>query len=92
MRARFLDKDPDCFATDRSNRVSYITQGWKMTNPQALTDVGPVPGHKAPIEIPEDVLKMYARHYGALASRPASMFCIARTPSKVSPLAWAAAS
>ncbi len=51
MRAGFLGKDPDSvvdesptlFATDRTDRVTYIAQGWKVTDPQALADIGPVP-------------------------------------------------
>jgi hypothetical protein len=54
MRARFLGKDPNSqvdnsptlFATDRTDRVTYIAQGWKVTDPQALADVGPVPDHE----------------------------------------------
>lgn len=71
MRATFLGKDPESiegesptlFATDRADRVTYIAQGWKVTDPQALADIGPVPGHETLIEIPEDVLKFYARRY-----------------------------
>jgi len=71
MRAKFLGKDPDSqvdnsptlFATDRTDRVTYIAQGWKVTDPQALADVGPVPDHETLIEIPEEVLKFYARRY-----------------------------
>ena len=71
MRARFLGKDPDSqvdnsptlFVTDRTDRMTYIAQGWKVTDPQVLADVGPVPDHETLIEIPEDVLKFYARRY-----------------------------
>ena len=71
MRAKFLGKDPDSqvdnsptlFATDRTDRVTYIAQGWKVTDPQALADIGPVPDHETLIEIPEDVLKMYALRF-----------------------------
>jgi hypothetical protein len=71
MRARFLGKDPDSqtgnsptlFATDRADRVTYIAQGWKVTDPQALADIGDVPGNETLVEIPEDVLRMYARRY-----------------------------
>jgi hypothetical protein len=71
MRAHFLGKDPDSqegqsptlFATDRTDRVTYIAQGWKVTDPEALADVGDVPNHEGLIEIPEDVLKMYVRRY-----------------------------
>lgn len=71
MRARFLGKDPESqegqsptlFATDRTDRKTYIAQGWIVTDPQALADIGPVPEGEAIIEIPKDVLKMYARRY-----------------------------
>jgi hypothetical protein len=70
MRARFLGKDPESqegqsptlFATDRIDRKTYIAQGWVVTDPQALADVGPVPEGEAIIEIPEDVLEFYARN------------------------------
>ncbi|HEY6421916.1 MAG TPA: hypothetical protein VIY28_01445 [Pseudonocardiaceae bacterium] len=49
MRAHFLGKDPESiegesptlFATNRTDRVTYIAQGWKVTDPQVLADVGP---------------------------------------------------
>jgi hypothetical protein len=71
MRAEFLGKDPDStegdsptlFATDRTDRVTYIAQGWRVTDPQVLADVGSVPDHETLIEIPEDVLKFYVRRY-----------------------------
>ncbi len=71
MRATFLGKDPESiegesptlFATDRPDRVTYIAQGWKVTDAQALADIGRVPDHETLIEIPEDVLKFYARRY-----------------------------
>src|SRR2546426_5620368 len=71
MRARFLGKDPDSqvdnsptlFATDRTDRKTSIAQGWRVTDPQALADIGPVPDHETLIEIPEEVLKFYARRY-----------------------------
>jgi hypothetical protein len=71
MRARFLGTDPDSqegqsptlFATDRTDRTTYIAQGWVVTDPQALADVGDVPPGEAIIEIPEDVLKFYLRNH-----------------------------
>ena len=71
MRARFLGKDPESnvgdsptlFATDRTDRSTFIAQGWKVTDSQVLADVGPVPEHEALIEIPEDVLRFYVRKY-----------------------------
>lgn len=71
MRAWLLGKDPNSqegqsptlFATDRSDRVTYIAQSWKVTDPQALADVGDVPDHETLIEIPEEVLAMNAWRY-----------------------------
>ena len=71
MRAQLLGKDPESqegnsptvFATDRTDRMTYIAQGWRVTDPQALADVGPIPDHETLIEIPEDVIKMYALRY-----------------------------
>jgi hypothetical protein len=71
MRAKFLGTDPESqegqsptlFATDRTDRSTFIAQGWKVTDPQVLADVGPIPDHEAIIEIPEDVLKFYVRKY-----------------------------
>jgi hypothetical protein len=70
MRAQFLGKDPESqvensptlFATDRTDRKTYIAQGWVVTDPQVLADIGPVPDGEAIIEIPEDVLKFYQRN------------------------------
>ena len=71
MRARFLGKDPSSqegqsptlFATDRTDRRTFIAQGWVVTDAEALSDVGPVPTGEAIIEIPEDVLRLYSVDY-----------------------------
>ena len=71
MHVKFLGKDPESqvgnsptlFATDRTDRVTYVAQGWKVTDPEVLAEIGAVPDHETLIEIPEDVLKMYARRY-----------------------------
>jgi hypothetical protein len=65
MRATFLGKDPEStqgdsptlFATDRTDRKTYIVQGWIVTDPQALADLGDVPDGEAIVEVPEDVLR-----------------------------------
>jgi hypothetical protein len=71
VRARFLGKDPcsqegqspTLFATDRSDRRTFIAQGWVVTDPEALADVGPVPAGETIIEIPEDVLRLYTLEF-----------------------------
>jgi len=68
MRAKFLGKDPNSnggdsptlFVTNRTDRKTYIAQGWIVTDQQALADVGPVPHGEAIIEIPKDILDFYA--------------------------------
>ncbi len=70
MQVRFLGKDPGSnegdsptlYATDRTDRRTYIAQGWVVTDPQALAAIGPVPEGEAVVEIPEDVLKFYLRN------------------------------
>ncbi len=72
MHVTFLGKDPDSFegdsptlfATDRTDRKTYIAQGWIVTDPQALAEIGPIPEGEAIIEVPEDVLKFYRRNQG----------------------------
>ena len=61
----FLGKDPDSqegqsptlFATDRTDRKTYIAQGWIVTDPVALAELGDIPPGEAVIEIPADVLR-----------------------------------
>lgn len=71
MRAWFLGKDPESnvgesptlYATDRTDRKTYIAQGWKVTDPRVLADIGPVLENETLAEIPEEVLMFYARRY-----------------------------
>ena len=70
MQLTFLGKDPQSdddgspalFATDRTDRRTYIAQGWIVTDPEALAAVGTLPEGEAIIEIPEDVLRFYQRN------------------------------
>ncbi len=65
MHVRFLGTDPDSqegqspalLATDRTDRKTYIVQGWIVTDPVALAELGDVPPGEARIEIPADVLR-----------------------------------
>jgi hypothetical protein len=72
MRAEFMGKDPasevdDCpalFRTDRTDRTTFLVQGWRVTDGQALADVGDVPPHEGVLEVPIEVLRLAARHEG----------------------------
>ena len=63
MRAWFLGQDsesqvdnsPALFATDRTDRKTYIAQGWKVTDPQILAEVvnhSPIADHEAVFRLP----------------------------------------
>ena len=70
MRARFLGKDPQSengesptlFATDRTDRKTFLVQGWKVTDREALGDTGPIPDHEDIVEVPFEILEMYLEH------------------------------
>src|SRR5580692_1119168 len=65
VHVRLLGKDPESqegqsptlFATDRTDRKTYIAQGWIVTDPAALAELGDIPPGEAVIEIPADVLR-----------------------------------
>ena len=72
MRAYFLGSDPTSqygssptlFATSRSDRVTFLLQGWVVTDPEALGDVGEIPPGEGLVEIPIEVLRFVAQHQG----------------------------
>lgn len=70
MRAHFLGKDPKSsdgdsptlFATDRQDRQTFLVQGWKVTDREALADAGEIPDHEDIVEVPFEILEMYLEH------------------------------
>ena len=70
MRVEFLGKDPESsdtnsptlFATDRKDRTSYLVQGWRVTDPEALEGVGGIPGHETVVEVPAEIIDLAIRH------------------------------
>jgi hypothetical protein len=58
-----VDNSPTLFATDRTDRATYVVQGWRVTDLQALADIGNVPDHETLVEVPEEILTFYARRY-----------------------------
>lgn len=76
MHVRFLGKDPasepdgspTLFATDRTDRATYIVQGWKVRDAQVRQEVGEVPEHEDIVEVPEEVMVMWARRYQQAAN------------------------
>lgn len=70
MRAYFLGADPTsqygsspaAYATDRSDRVTFLLQGWVVTDREALADVGEIPPGEGLVEVPIEVLRFIAQH------------------------------
>lgn len=65
MQVRFIAKDPESqvgnsptlFATDRTDRKTYVVQGWIVKDPAALTGVGELPPGEAVVEVPADLFQ-----------------------------------
>jgi hypothetical protein len=63
MRLRFLGTDsqvgqcPTLYATDRD---TYVVQGWKVTDPEALADLRDVLDGETFVEIPKELLRFAA--------------------------------
>jgi hypothetical protein len=68
MRLRFLGSDsdggkcPTLYATDRG---TYVVQGWRVTNPEALGDLRSVLEGEAFVEIPKELLRFAANDRAA---------------------------
>lgn len=70
MHIQFLGKDPESpddgsptlFATDRTDRKTFLVQGWKVTDREALAELGSIPGHEDIVEVPVEILEMYLAH------------------------------
>jgi len=58
---RLKETPPLCLRPTEPTARPNIAQGWIVTDPQALAEIGPVPEGEEIIEIPEDVLKFYRR-------------------------------
>lgn len=65
MRVRFLGKDPESdyggsptlFATDRTDRKTYLVRGWEVTDTQALADAGENPPGEGLLEVPAELFR-----------------------------------
>jgi len=60
MRLRHLGTDtgqegcPTLYATDRN---TYVVQGWKVTDPEAIGDLVDLRDHESYVEIPKTLLR-----------------------------------
>ena len=70
MHIQFLGKDPKSpddgsptlYATDRTDRETFLVQGWKVTDSTARAELGSIPGHEDIVEVPVEILEMYIAH------------------------------
>ncbi|GII90118.1 hypothetical protein [Sinosporangium siamense] len=63
MRMTFVGKtagsnEGDCPALYKTDRGTYVVQGWKVTDPQAIADARDLASNEALVEVPADVLHL----------------------------------
>jgi hypothetical protein len=55
IRKTSLSGDSNCPSLYRTDRDTFIVQGWRVTDPAALAQLD-IPGHETVVEVPADVL------------------------------------
>ena len=63
MRLMFIGKDPDSNPTGsptvyRTDRETWVVQGWMVTDPDALTQMN-IPDGETVVEIPDRMIKFF---------------------------------
>jgi len=67
MKLTFIRKtrfsgDTNCPSLYLTDRGTYVVQGWRVTDPEALAQLD-IPGHETVVEVPQDVLAEIARNH-----------------------------
>ena len=63
MHLRFLGVEtddagsPTLFATDRTDRKTYLIRGWEVTDRQALAEAGENPPGEGLLEVPAELFR-----------------------------------
>ena len=65
MRLTFIGKDPDSNPTGsptvyRTDRGTWVVQGWTVTDPEALAQMN-IPGGEAAVEIPDRMIQFFGK-------------------------------
>ena len=65
MRVTLVGKDPDSNPTGsptvyRTDRGSWVVQGWEVTDPEALATMD-IPAGETAVEIPDRMLQFFGR-------------------------------
>lgn len=60
MKLTFIRKtvesgDTNCPSLYRTDRGTFVVQGWRLTDPEALAQLD-IPAHETAVEVPADVL------------------------------------
>lgn len=55
IRKTVLSGDSNCPSLYRTDRGTFVVQGWRITDPETLTQLD-VPAHETVVEVPADVL------------------------------------
>jgi hypothetical protein len=60
IRKTALSNEDNCPSLYRTDRDTFIVQGWRVTDPETLRQLD-IPGHETVVEVPCDVLAEIAR-------------------------------
>jgi len=60
IRKTALSNENNCPSLYRTDRDTFIVQGWRVTDPETLRQLD-IPGHETVVEVPSDVLAEIAR-------------------------------
>ncbi len=61
IRKTRLSGDTNCPSLYRTDRGTFVVQGWRVTDPEALAQLD-IPAHETIVEVPQDVLAEMAKH------------------------------
>lgn len=60
IRKTRLSGDSNCPSLYRTDRGTFVVQGWRVSDPEALAQLD-IPDHETVVEVPADVLAEIAR-------------------------------
>lgn len=60
IRKTMLSGESNCPSLYRTDRGTFVVQGWRVDDPEALAQLD-IPAHETVVEVPADVLAEIAR-------------------------------
>ncbi len=64
IRKTRLSGDSNCPSLYRTDRGTFVVQGWRVSDPEALSQLD-IPAHETVVDVPADVLAEIARAHQA---------------------------